>query len=237
VAACSGPALGVRPDRADALPAALGGPGAAGESARAPSALSLPLFALVDADYRTQVPHWQERIAAIVLCANEVVEPVFGIRLELVEVRAWPRQGGRALAPLLDELAAAEPATGPGWVAGFVSAPPEFGHRTPLGVTRPGGRQIVLRAAPESLELAGRTPSGRCPHREVAVLLHEWAHTLGAVHEASRDSLMSGVYDPAQSTFSADSRGLIRDGLRARLERASTADEGRFADVVSSKRP
>src|SRR5260370_16500708 len=39
-------------------------------------------------------------------------------------------------------------------------------------------------------------------HKETSVLLHEWAHTLGAVHDRSPQSLMAPAYDKSQASFS-----------------------------------
>ncbi|MGZ6123653.1 MAG: hypothetical protein ACXWLR_01765, partial [Myxococcales bacterium] len=58
-------------------------------------------------------------------------------------------------------------------------------------------------------------------HKEVAVFLHEWAHTLGAFHERSPDWLLSPMYDTAQSAFSEGSARIIRIGLLHRDVAAS----------------
>ena len=50
-------------------------------------------------------------------------------------------------------------------------------------------------------------------HRETSVLLHEWAHTLGAIHERSPDWLMAPALYANQVSFSAPSILLIEVGL------------------------
>src|SRR6266852_1735649 len=58
-------------------------------------------------------------------------------------------------------------------------------------------------------------------HKETAVLLHEWAHTLGAFHEHTTGSLMSPMYEPSQSGFSP---GIVRL-LQTALEQRSSRDQ------------
>ena len=51
-------------------------------------------------------------------------------------------------------------------------------------------------------------------HKETAVFLHEWAHTLGAFHDRTVDWLMSRTYDEHQALFSESTVGLLRGGAR-----------------------
>jgi predicted Zn-dependent protease len=50
-------------------------------------------------------------------------------------------------------------------------------------------------------------------HKETAVLLHEWAHTLGAVHDRSPQSLMAPTYDKSETSFSDASARIVGLGL------------------------
>src|SRR5205823_11424793 len=104
-----------------------------------------------------------------------------------------------------------------------------------IGIAQLFGRHLVLRGmfsaaetdalnralnllASEYREALGRE---RRLHKETAVLLHEWAHTLGALHENPRESLMTPTYDVAQSSFSPEAARLVEIGLRNRNDFAA----------------
>ncbi|HEX9578985.1 MAG TPA: hypothetical protein VF993_14625, partial [Myxococcales bacterium] len=79
----------------------------------------------------------------------------------------------------------------------------------------------------EDREALGRE---RRLHKETAVLLHEWAHTLGALHEETpRESLMTPRYDQAQSSFTPGTARLVEIGLRDRNDLASWEKDYRAA--------
>ncbi len=110
------------------------------------------------------------------------------------------------------------------WVVGFVSSLRMFSAaQEELGMARFFGRHFVLRGmfsaaetdaidrvlpllSQDEREQLGRE---RRAHKETAVFLHEWAHTLGAFHERSPHSLMAPTYDVAQSSFSEGSARIV----------------------------
>jgi hypothetical protein len=57
-------------------------------------------------------------------------------------------------------------------------------------------------------------------HKETSTFLHEWAHTLGAVHECAGKWIMSDRYNLLASTFSPESARLVRLGLQHRAARS-----------------
>ncbi|HET9596219.1 MAG TPA: M12 family metallo-peptidase [Anaeromyxobacteraceae bacterium] len=205
-----------------------------GAPARDPSTLRvMQVRAYADDDYRTETPDWSARVQDQIARASAVLEAQFGVRLSTVSVRPWARPdraGDLQLA--LGQLAALDPARDVDWVVAFVSssATPVALHEE--GVAHLFGRHFVLRgtASTASFESAQFEDSlymlsagerealvrERRLHIEVAIFLHEWAHTLGAVHDCATRSIMSPVYDSAQTEFSPWSVRLVEVGLRHR---------------------
>jgi len=114
------------------------------------------------------------------------------------------------------------------WVVGFVSSLRMFSAtQEELGMADVFGRHFVLRGMFSAVEtdaidqalpllsVAEREQLGRerRVHKEMAVFLHEWAHTLGTFHERSAQSLMSPLYDVSESSFSDGSSRIIVLGL------------------------
>ena len=185
----------------------------------------LQVRAYADAEYQAQTPRWNARIEEQVRRASAILEKQFGVRLEVESVRPWPglRQGS-SLRDALAELEALDPGKGVDWVVGFVSSLRMFSAaQEELGAARMFGRHFVLRgmfSAAETdaldralplLSQAEREELGRerRAHKETAVFLHEWAHTMGAFHERSPHSLLAPIYDPQQSSFSEASARIV----------------------------
>jgi tetratricopeptide (TPR) repeat protein len=81
----------------------------------------------------------------------------------------------------------------------------------------PMERQQLIEAFPTLTrkdvdELEGQ----RMAHKELAVLLHEWAHNYGALHEEGRTMLMSPGYDQTASRLSEANEKLVSLALAAR---------------------
>src|SRR5512132_1619772 len=70
------------------LPAPLAPRASAAEPAR-----PLAVRVLADEDYRSEILRWSARIEAQIARANQVLEPQFGIRLVVKELRPWSRSG------------------------------------------------------------------------------------------------------------------------------------------------
>lgn len=195
--------------------------------------------AYADRAYQAQTLRWRERIRDQVNRANRVIEAQFGSRLELVDVRDWQRTDRVGeLRAAIKEIAVLDPATDVDWVVGFVSSLAMFtDSHEQLGMAYVFGRHLVLRgmdslaeadaarialdklSANEREELLQK----RRVHKETSVLLHEWAHTLGAFHERAPEWIMSPLYDKSQAGFSHESAELVTLGLRSRDARDAVA--------------
>lgn len=184
-----------------------------------------------DEDYRAQDPGWAETIAAQVRRASAVLEPEFGVRLEVDAVRPWTRTDRSAdIDEALDQLMDLDQARDVDWIVGFVGpgAPAERKDEA-RGIAQPFGRHFVLRAMESPADRAAlarwddltpdeRTAWGReqRQHRETGVFLHEWGHTLGAVHECADKWIMTPGHTLLRSMFSPQSARLVRTGLAHR---------------------
>ncbi|HUJ26087.1 MAG TPA: hypothetical protein VLW85_08725, partial [Myxococcales bacterium] len=198
----------------------------------ADNARVLRVRALVDGDYQSETPRWEQHISAQVDRASDVLAAQFGVRLELESARPWSRTGPLPhLEPAVEQLAKDEKGDGVDWVIGFVGSLAVFSAaQDQLGVAGLFGKHLVLRAMSSAAELDAlneqlKLLSGaereelareRRLHKETAVLLHEWAHTLGAIHDRAPDTFMAPAYDKSQATFSPASAELVRLGLKYR---------------------
>ncbi len=193
----------------------------------------------VDDDYRTEMIRWRTRIEAQIERANRVLEAQFGVRLAVKEIEPWSRSGRtRTLSDALAELVEAAPGADGEWVIGFVSSSELFsGTLEQLGLAQMFGRHLVLRGMVSFREgdefrrtLDALTDAERDEllherelHRETAVLLHEWGHTLGAFHERDGDTIMSPLYGRSESAFSGVAARVVQLGLAQRVSTAPAA--------------
>lgn len=220
-------------------PADIEAPPAAPAATPAAAVRTFRVRLYADAGYQRQTLRWREKLLAQLERANRVLEPLFGVRLAAESVRAWESpEGSGNLATALASLAAVDPGGDVDWVFGFVPASESVAVADPLlGMAFQFGRHVVLRAMHSREERNAMEASldhlstaerdavvrERMLHRETAVLLHEWAHTLGAFHERAPEWLMSPHYGTRGSRFSAESAALVRLGLRHRDARDAAA--------------
>jgi hypothetical protein len=116
-------------------------------------------------------------------------------------------------------------------VVGFVSSVERVAtSHDQIGMASYFGKHIALRGMVSAAETDAihrtldrlstseldRVTRERRLHKETAALLHEPAHTLGAIHERSPDWLMSPVADSKQVSFSAASIRVIEVSLEFR---------------------
>ncbi|RYZ36575.1 MAG: tetratricopeptide repeat protein [Myxococcaceae bacterium] len=192
---------------------------AEGSSARTSEAASaspaLPLRTLrvrvyADAEHRAQVLHWERAFAAGLQRASEAVRGPLRVTFELESTRAWERRGSEgALEPVLKALEALDAGEDVDLVVGLVSAPSAFSEaQHELGFARVLGRHCVLRGINASVSVEARR------RMEVSVLLHEWAHTLGALHVREERGWMASKYDATQTGFDSRTLALLDAGLR-----------------------
>jgi tetratricopeptide (TPR) repeat protein len=187
-----------------------------------------------DADFRSGGGvRWQDRIRAQLGQINQVLEPGFGVRLEAESFHRWDRTGANgALAPMLDDLERTDAGAEVDWVVGLVAPLPLVSMSFhDLGVARLLGRHFVLRSMASVAEMDDFTRvfhtldqsqrealyGHRKEHKEIAIFLHEWAHTLGACHANDPTRIMGPGYSQRSGLISEDDAGLIAAGLGAKL--------------------
>lgn len=182
-----------------------------------------------DAEVRA-LPHWKDDIADQIDYANQLLEPMIGLRLTVDSYKDWARTGSPEDA--LRELTALDKGDGVMWVIGYV-APPTTSTTvmSALGDARPLGHHLTVRAwaeKPEIEALAGRLPDPKDPdrseainahhrHKETVVLLHMLATTLGAIAESDPSWIQAVSYSPQQNTFANRTRELLQLAINSRL--------------------
>lgn len=183
--------------------------------------------------YRRQHGDWKQQWSSVLQNASEVVEPWFGVRFELVATTSWsPKCPEAELRTCLDELATLDPAEDGDWVIGVLGSAPRFtAALDELGRARVPGRHMVLRdvsdlserdavdRAFDSYTVARRDDiyKRRKTHKRLAIFLHEWGHTLGALHAPASDSLLHPNYDDRMQSYDSPNHKVIEAGLRDRF--------------------
>ncbi|MGV3622899.1 MAG: M12 family metallo-peptidase, partial [Archangium sp.] len=198
--------------------------------------------ALVDLDYQAQVQHWNERINLQLTRVSEVTKAALNVELKLVSIDSWDRHSTRgSLEEHLEALQRDDDARDVDLVIGFVASLQAFTEsQEQLGRALVPGHYAVVRALDDASEqdainkVFTRLDSKerdalyreRKLHKEYTVILHEWAHALGAPHDTAPSSLVNPQYSihrsgfqPAMLAFLAKSLAL-RD---AKLERKAWA--------------
>lgn len=183
-------------------------------------------------DYRDQTLHWKERVRGLLSRASRLTRAWPGVEFEVVEADGWEIDSAqRPLVDLLHALAAHDPGEDVDLVVGLGSAlqllPESIDS---LGYAHTPGKHLVLRSLHSLAEQAllrqhldqldeaerEQVLSARAAHREVVIFLHEWAHTLGALHAFRATLVMSPLYDQGQSAFDDGNARLMLAALRAR---------------------
>jgi hypothetical protein len=178
--------------------------------------------------YAAQTPDWKTHAGTLLEDASAALRASLGVSLVLVSAEAWdapvhPRLAGD-LAALRDE----DSGDGADLVLGLVGAlsiaTSDFDQ---VGLAILGGKHLVVRAPNvageyEAVEKAfdelreedrARLRRERLHHREVAVLLHEIGHALGAGHDDVAASLMRPTYDAKMAGFDDASIAAMREGI------------------------
>jgi tetratricopeptide (TPR) repeat protein len=203
-----------------------------GESAPHAYVRSYKVRAYADGDYQAQTPRYAGHIAEELTRANAVLEAQFGVHLDLEGVRPWARTGSSArLRDVIAQLEAQDVGAGVDWVIGFTASLDVFSAaQDQLGIATVFGKHLVLRGMASAAEMDAIDSAlhllsaddraalvrQRRMHKETAVLLHEWAHTLGAFHDRAQNALMAPAYDPSMAQFSDATARIIGLGLEYR---------------------
>jgi tetratricopeptide (TPR) repeat protein len=185
-----------------------------------------------DTDYRAQNIRWKKGFGDQLDYANQLLEPMLGLRLE-AEYKEWDRRAPETpLRETVRELAELDPGDDVAWVFGLTASTPLLSQTTDeLGVAEVLGSHIVLRGYSDLAErkaFARAFPDlsaaerdevhdARRRHKQTVVLVHELAHTLGALHETDPDWIMAATYSPKQASFGDRNRELMLIGLADRL--------------------
>jgi len=202
------------------------------------------LRVLATQHYTAQTLDWKNDFAEIVDGANKVLGPGFGVKLDVESASLWQQPGSGSAsdtgAPPEDQLDAAlgalresDDGKDVDWIVGLVGGLSKYTasfHQ--LGLGELPGRYVVMRAATDLKEfdavdktLAELSPEERAEvvharrrHRSVVVFLHELAHTLGAVHEGGKDSILFPAYDANVSSFGPSATALLDVALPHRAD-------------------
>lgn len=192
-----------------------------------------------DAEHRAQNVRWQHGFDEQLDHVNQVLIPMLGVRLE-AEYRSWEHHApSTTLAEHLEALAGQDPGEDVVWVVGLTSSlslvSPTFDQ---LGVARVGGRHLVVRGHADLAERKGlerafpdlsseereQVLEARRRHKTAALLLHELAHSLGALHEAEAEAIMSAGYSHRAASIGHGNRALMQITLEDRLKPPAQRD-------------
>ncbi len=182
---------------------ALASPAAAGPEPAPQRPLRIRILAA--RDYRAETLHHRQELERLVAALNRRTSSP-RVRFDLVEIRPWDRLSAQApLGELVEDLEKREPGADVDWVVGIASALPLV-PTSNIGRARMFGKHFVLRSAAFH------------QYSPALVFLHEWAHTLGAVHVTAPGSLMLPSYDVRAQTLDPVNALVVAAVLRARLD-------------------
>lgn len=218
---------------------------------------SVRVRALVSPTFTAHVVDTRRWLRELLDEANRVAEPSLGIQFELESTREWSPTTEESVDAALSALRSADPGDGTEWVAGFIGAVPRMGNSFhQLGMGELVGKHLVMRAPGSAAAHDGihaqydrlaeddvrRRELALKKHKAAVVFLHEIGHTLGAVHEADKASIMHAEYLPAVTSFGENALTVMRTALEHREEspnalfrsvRASlAAAHGTFIDAL-----
>ncbi len=197
-----------------------------------------------DDEYRAQNVRWQRGFDEQLDYANQVLGPMLGVRLE-PEYRSWDHHApGATLSDQLEVLAREDPGEDVAFVVGLTSSLSLVaGAFEQIGAARLGGRHLVVRghadveerkaferAFPDiDREQREQVLEARRRHKTAALLIHELAHSLSALHETGPDQIMNPAYSHRAASISARNRELMLIALEDRLRPPGARDPGATA--------
>lgn len=193
----------------------------------------------VDPRWQAQKGDWRRAAEAIVSDAAATARLELGTSFVIDHLAPWPDPpGGDALEPWLTALAALDPGDVDVWVVGFVGGRPvtssTFEH---IGLAHIPGRHFVMRSMADLDEADAigrlhvlddadrrRLLRARMKHRRAVVFLHEWGHTLGAVHARDTEVIMAEGYNDRIRGFGAPALGVGFAALATLTETPTDAE-------------
>lgn len=206
---------------------------AQGREVLASPALATALVRLrvyADQDVRLRQERWEEDFRGLVDRTNVIAGPRFGVRFEVVEFVSWVRRCEVSdLEACLVELERLDDVSaGADRVVGVLEASPNASDSMQqLGEARYLGRHLVMRALDDRVEAEASSVTldewpeqeraekldERRRHKQVAMFLHQWARSLGAVRVERERCWMASLYSPAQAEFCQANAELLRTAL------------------------
>lgn len=201
---------------------------------------TLRLHVYADADYRAQNQGFRGNLNQLVSNANQMLSGVFAAELKVERTEEWQRACPLAdLQACLTELSELDPGGPDLWVLGLVGSMPQLTRSfDQLGRANVPGRHMILRGMTDLEERDGieqldrvsasdrrRLVRERREHKGTVVLLHEWAHSLGAQHEREPGFILNAAYDREQSAFPPAAIALMQGMLDAQLADLPMAEQ------------
>jgi tetratricopeptide (TPR) repeat protein len=187
-----------------------------------------------DDDYRAGLFRWADRTRTQLGYLNQIVEQSFGVRFEAESFRRWHRESSNSdVHQMLAELEKLDAGVGVDWVVAYVSALPLVSAAIhEVGAARLLGKHFLLRgmASADEARALGQAFDKLDPavreqlytqrkwHKELAIFLHEWLHTLGALHSNDRQRIMNPTYSSKMSNLAIVDAELATTALQVRLE-------------------
>lgn len=173
------------------------------------------------------------RFTALLKQVNDLTTPGFNVAFELESFRKWESKlEATQLEERLDELTKLDAGEEVDLVVGCTSPLQiETASSHVGGQARVFGKHMVLRPLSDladeknfreafyEVDEAERAAvlEARARHKKVAFFVHEWAHTLGGMHERQPSWLLHPNWEPRQGAFSYMNTRVMEIALRHRL--------------------
>lgn len=178
--------------------------------------------------YVAQTLDWKHELASVIDDANAILAPTVGAKLKVSDASTWkPQVPTDDLPVALEALVVEDQGEDADWVLGLIGGLPKASTSFhDLGIALVPGSHVVLRAPTDLAETdviekglgvsaaeRAQLLAERRRHRSVAVLLHEIGHTLAAVHENDKTTIMFPAYAKDVTGFSAAAAAVMKVSL------------------------